>query len=322
MAIKRRNKIRLPNGPTGELEGDISVNRPIQQVNSGVLDNLEDDDSDICELQPIKFKKVPKRDVTFDGEQLTKENNSHYRNLYSSKEDVNTSKVSKDDVVVLNMEDMMEGGHRSLGELSEGGDSFEEEHTINIPTPEEIVKLKAQKSISRRNFNKSDTVREKDYVKLLDKEDKRELMETIKSNGGLKHTNEKDIENFSDDEMQDYQDERLALTDNQVAIQKDSKRRIIEEAIGDVCYRVNEEWEAQLLSKGNVLKPNEKTITALPILYPKNDVNGNNIEAISEMVSKISFQRKKVEMRLQALQKAKIDLEETKVRLLDTLIDN
>lgn len=171
-------------------------------------------------------------------------------------------------------------------------------HISSIPTRGEIAKLKAQKSLSRRKISESDVTTERDYVKLLDSEDKREIMETIRLNGGLKRNNEKEITNFSDDEMQGFQDEMLALTDNQIAIQKDSKRKIIEKAINEVPYRANEEWETQLLSKGNINKSNEKIITPLPVLFPDDDESGNSIERINEMVSKISLQRKKVEMRL------------------------
>ncbi|CAI7457036.1 CPS_collapsed_G0035520.mRNA.1.CDS.1 [Saccharomyces cerevisiae] len=147
-------------------------------------------------------------------------------------------------------------------------------------------------------------------------------METIRLNGGLKRNNEKEITNFSDDEMQGFQDEMLALTDNQIAIQKDSKRRIIEKAINEVPYRANEEWETQLLSKGNINKSNEKIITPLPVLFPDDDESGNSIERINEMVSKICLQRKKVEMRLQALEKTKIDLEKSKASLINKLVGN
>ncbi|CAI4046543.1 hypothetical protein SUVZ_11G2340 [Saccharomyces uvarum] len=318
MAIKKRNKIRLPSDPSEEFEGDTSVHRPIQQIKPGLLNCLEDDDSEICELQPIRFKKVPKRDVTFGGGQ---EDDSHYNELYHSRKDNNTSRKDNDDVVILNMEDMMEGQHQLLRDPFENGDSLGDEHSINIPTRGEIVKLKEQKSISRRNLNRSNIVREKDYVKLLDSEDKRELMETINSNGGLKRSNEKELENFSDDELQGFQDERLALTENQIAVQKDAKKKIIEEALGTTAYRVNEEWEAQLLNKGNVLKPNEVVITPLPILFPEDGENGNDIEEITEKVLKIRLQRKKVELRLQALQKAKLDLENSKANLISKLID-
>lgn len=322
MAIKKRNKIRLPSGLPEELGVDGSAHRPTQQINAVTLNDFEDDDNDVCALQPIKFKKVPKRDITFEGEQAIKENDSHYKDLYHSKKNTDTSMGNKDDAVVLNMEDLVEGNHDLFNDSSEASNSFEGEHTTSIPTREEIAKLKAQKSISRRKISKSDVVRERDYVKLLDSEDKREIMETIKSNGGLKRTNEKEIENFSDDEMQGFQDERLALTDNQIAIQKDSKRKIIEEAINDAPYRVDEEWETQLLSKGNIHKPNEGIITPLPILFPDDDESGNTIEGISEMISKICLQRKKVEMRLQALEKAKIDLENSKANLINKLIGN
>lgn len=319
MAIKKRNKIRLPSDPSGEFEVDTSVHRPIQQIKPGLLNCLEDDDGDICELQPIRFKKVPKRNVTFGDKQ---EDDSHYNELYHSKKDNDSLKKDNDDVVILNMEDMMEGQHQLLSDPFENGDSIGDEHSsIKIPTRGEIMKLKEQKSISRRNINKSNVVREKDYVKLLDSEDKRELMETIQSNGGLKRSNEKELENFSDDELQGFQDERLAVTENEIAIQKDAKKKIIEEALGTTAYRVNEEWEAQLLNKGNVLKPNEVVITPLPILFPEDGQNGNEIKEITEMVSKIRLQRKKVELRLQALYKAKLDLENSKANLISKLIE-
>ncbi|CAI4034780.1 hypothetical protein SMKI_11G2300 [Saccharomyces mikatae IFO 1815] len=324
MAIKKRNKIRLPGGPPNELEVDASVHRSMQQLKPGTLNDSDDDDddNDMFDLQPIKFKKVPKRDITFDAEQAAKEDDSHYKGLYQPKNNINTLKKNKDDLLVLNMEDLMEGGQQLLKNSSEVIDGLEGEHTISIPTREEIVKLKTQKAISRRNITKSDVVSEKDYVKLLDSEDKRELMETIKSNGGLKRINEKEIENFSDDDMQGFHDEKLALTDNQIAIQKDFKRKIIEEALSDAPHRANEEWETQLLSKGNIHKSDEKIITPLPILFPDNKETGNNTEGISEMVSKIRLQRKKVEMRLQALEKAKIDLENSKANIINKLMDN
>lgn len=87
-------------------------------------------------------------------------------------------------------------------------------------------------------------------------------------------------------------------------------------------YRANEEWETQLLSKGNINKSNEKIITPLPVLFPDDDESGNSIERINEMVSKISLQRKKVEMRLQALEKTKIDLEKSKASLINKLVGN
>lgn len=87
-------------------------------------------------------------------------------------------------------------------------------------------------------------------------------------------------------------------------------------------YRANEEWETQLLSKGNINKSNEKIITPLPVLFPDDDESGNSIERINEMVSKICLQRKKVEMRLQALEKTKIDLEKSKASLINKLVGN
>lgn len=87
-------------------------------------------------------------------------------------------------------------------------------------------------------------------------------------------------------------------------------------------YRANEEWETQLLSKGNINKSNEKIITPLPVLFPDDDESGNSIERINEMVSKISLQRKKVEMRLQALENTKIDLEKSKASLINKLVGN
>ncbi|CAI4603769.1 CDG_1a_G0033730.mRNA.1.CDS.1 [Saccharomyces cerevisiae] len=322
MAIKKRNKIRLPSGSPEEVGIDGSAHKSMQQIKPLVSNDSEDDDNDICVLQPIKFKKVPKRDITFDGEQAIKEDNSHYEDLYHSKKNTNASTGNKDDLLILNMEDLMEGNHHLLSDSSEAGSSSEGEHISSIPTRGEIAKLKAQKSLSRRKISESDVTTERDYVKLLDSEDKREIMETIRLNGGLKRNNEKEITNFSDDEMQGFQDEMLALTDNQIAIQKDSKRKIIEKAINEVPYRANEEWETQLLSKGNINKSNEKIITPLPVLFPDDDESGNSIERINEMVSKISLQRKKVEMRLQALEKTKIDLEKSKASLINKLVGN
>lgn len=57
MAIKKRNKIRLPSGSPEEVGIDGSAHKPMQQIKPLVSNDSEDDDNDICVLQPIKFKK-------------------------------------------------------------------------------------------------------------------------------------------------------------------------------------------------------------------------------------------------------------------------
>lgn len=103
---------------------------------------------------------------------------------------------------------------------------------LNLEDMDESVASTATPSTER-------VIAEKDYVRLLDKEDKKDIIDQIKRYGDGSHN-----------DMDDFEDEKLPVSNNERHLEKEKRKRLIQEALNE-----NEgvsKWEESLMGRVQV----------------------------------------------------------------------
>ncbi|GAV56002.1 hypothetical protein ZYGR_0AZ01740 [Zygosaccharomyces rouxii] len=138
----------------------------------------------------------------------------------------------------------------------------------------------------REAFQPKSEFREKDYVKLLDREEKGQIMSHVKKYGG---------DSDEDDTLQEFEDDRLALSHSERKSQDARKKKLIQDVIAE--DRQNDgssrEWEANLMNRVQIQRS-----PALPSLY-KGIIDGS---ALEQELSKVQHQKRQLKAKLTLLQ--------------------
>ncbi|AQZ13592.1 NTR2 (YKR022C) [Zygosaccharomyces parabailii] len=82
-------------------------------------------------------------------------------------------------------------------------------------------------------------ITEKDYVRLLDKEDKKDIIDQIKRYG-----------DGSDNDMDEFEDEKLPVSNSEQHLEKEKRKRLIQEALNE--KEGVSKWEDSLMSRAQV----------------------------------------------------------------------
>lgn len=313
MAIKKRNKIWL------QLSSAENVN---QQFSQGIKEKtkLEFNDEDDLVHNPIIIKKkaivsnnkLSNMEICFDNA-IIKEDHPEYSNIYKSK-------IKE---TIMNMEDL------------ENNDDIDEDiigSDDQIPSKEEIDKIMKKKLLLRNKINMgSEKVKENDYVKLLDEEDKLEILGIIDKNGGIQKNNNKDNSGH-DFELGEFEDERLAVSSTEKVIEMNKRKEMIEHALNNshdtTASALFPSWENQLLSLNSSLKGrlsnnlNFSSYNEIPPPLPRlADQTGiyDFREIITDKQNELSTRRKQLKNQLDVLTKQKIANEVQLHKLIQSL---
>lgn len=357
MSFRKRNKIKLPGISKEEDDvrnGNTQIPTVPLQFDNG---NLDDED----DIQPtIKLKKgkrkdfVPSVSSSENGKNI-QEDTSKSTNVSPNDKDVYGTlfKGKSKSNIVLNLEDESE-----IDDI-EVDNHDEEDDNSGILTSEQIRKIKEKKETIRRKNEKKKEVEkerfsERDYAKLLTSEEKADLLDTFKDNGGIAKLNEyKDIRNqegFIDDIVEDG---RLALTEKERIKEQENRREMIEEAArnefttGDHSGNTNGSFidDDYNAGYGNAYNPDHeeifrdeynysrkskhdkdnykllnKKIAKRPILWHKTE-NLEGDEIINAELARLSLKLKTIEIRYAMLESEKSKLIQNGKEILAQLLD-
>lgn len=332
MSFRKRNKIRIPTEETDNDEIDeIRPHNNIKIAYNREASDSESDDDDLDNLPGIKFKKRSGK-VTFLKDHVTDnvikpstilsydntsksdsgEIDDGYKELYSNK----PTKTQ-----VLNLEDEEELDEMEQKDSSSVGvsDKYSQAEIDKIKLQRESLRNKQQKS----SEVEKGTPTEKDYAKLLTTEERLDLMDTIKDNGGVQKANEhKDFTNIEDYVDERLEDERLALTENERTKQEEARRNMIQKALDedDSNDAATREWQYNLTQHGTNVQQDSSTKknVQLPILWPAHDTDKDD-SFIEDELKKLSVQHKTVQMKLDAMQKERLELKQRRQQILNEL---
>lgn len=333
MTFRRRNKIKLPVEEDNETKDskrkDISVKISYDKDES---DSNDDGDDNSDSIPAIKFKRRSGKATFLSGHTLsnssslpesTGEQNkaepANHDDDTESYKDVYSKVPSKSQVLNLEDEDEIDG--------------IEQEDDIDKDTTEtysraDIEKIKQHREAIRNKLNQSTeaengTPSERDYAKLLTTEEKLDLMDTIKDNGGMAKANEhKDFTNVEEYVDKRLEDERLALTENEKSQQAEARRNMIQDAIDreDSNDAATREWQFNITQHGtNMQQDNvKKNNSQLPVLWPDHDT-ADDTTFIEDELKKISVQRKTAQMKYDAMNKESATLKTRRRQILAEL---
>lgn len=149
---------------------------------------------------------------------------------------------------------------------------------------------------------KTNNFRERDYVNLLEREDK-ELLGNIK-----KMANNED-EDDEDKALGEFEDDRLALSLGEKSLQETSKKKLILHAMAQDSQKDddNREWEANLMNRVQI-----PSGPMLPSLY-EGPIQG---EACEIELSKVQQRKRQLNAQLSLLKNQKDNLEQKKDELI------
>ena len=293
MVIRRRNKIALP-AVTSEEHPELSGG-PLNNLSKVKINFFPEDaeDAGVGEYEtPIvslkrNAKQISNRPETDDESTRV----ADYHDLFKNKPKI------------LNLDDMIDDDMID----DENSDA---EHN-SIPTIEEIEKLKQRKIKLKSRAYRRDDIREKDYVSLLDNEDKSDLLETIKAQG----RNEGDDDWAEAELPNDLEDERLVLSEREKCARDQGKRAMIEEALNGQQVDSTQEWESRLLSKGfGHDRTKSEEVPVLPQLCVMDDAEQGN--QLDSMIAAVQRRKRQLALQLNTLIQQKRDLEEKKKSLI------
>lgn len=171
-------------------------------------------------------------------------------------------------------------------EKNKYGDLFKKDaKVLNLENIESDSDVEQQ---PRESFKPKDTFREKDYAKLLNKEEKREILDHFKKFGGSADSDE-------DDPLQEFQDERLVLSHKEQRLHDARKKKLIQDVIAQDFHSdgSSREWEANLMNRVQI-----QSGPILPSCY-KGAIDGN---ALEEKLTDVQQQKKQLKTKLALLQ--------------------
>lgn len=284
MKIRKRIKINLPDHPTARDGIDVKkLNKP----NFSLLQEDLDDDEDHGEVHIGALKKKKSRGV----EDLPPPDQEapRYNDIFSKKP---TSRV-------LNLEDMADDD-----DMAEEDDDNQE--STGFPSKKHIEDLKRAKLSSQKASEHREKVNEKIYVSLLDDDDKLEIMETIKKNGGP----DKAQGPPSDPDIDMLDDERLPLSSREHLLQNERRKHTIEKALRAQDDEASNAWESQLLSKGSGHFQHPPNTPKLPKLHPTENENGaDGSTQLSQAIASVVFRKSQLMKQLATLKSQKTSLQ-------------
>lgn len=308
--FRKRNKIKLPlpDSVGGNSETNQSTSR--NKIKSLSLNLGDEDEDNELDLVPIKLKKNRNKIVLTEENSVPNADDIDYKNELirnrSAGQD-NPPTMIRPEGRIMNMEDIEEEEVIELG--SEGSDN----NSYIFPSREEIENIKEKKSRSRNKYLKGHS--EKDYIKLLDTDDKLELMETINKNGGVHKKNDK-MGTLSDDNEEEFDDGRLAITENQRIDQESKKREFITEALNE--KDMGKDWENHVLTNVANLDTELMNEYQLPMLWddPREESDDDVLESL---INQLDLDDRKVSLQIRQIQKEEENLLIEKSKLLEAL---
>lgn len=286
--MQRRTKLRIPS-PSNldeEVEGlpaTVQKKRPVKRNKikiGSTYDEAEEEEeggNDELELKLKNRRKkgltthLPKIDNADDYNNNIDDNEEKqamrgkestdggYKELFlkQTKERKNLVESTAGKVQIMTLEDM------------EDMDDEEDFREDSVPSRREIEEIKKRKVIMKQKGGALGTgfydtgkqardieYNEKEYVKLLDQDDKLELMEIVGHTRGDEDENAKEFGTT----MNEFEDEKLALTGKEKRMEQIQRRLEIEQALMDTH---DAEWENQQLNKVGVEASHTANLPAL-----------------------------------------------------------
>lgn len=278
MGIRRRVKINVQSS------GDEGTTIDAKKLNRAKLslfrDDEEDDDFDVTPTRVLKKKKdQPARELP-----SVEDSHISYEDLFTGKSALNRGQER-----VLNLEDMDQEGSLPQEEDDESGDK-----TTGIASREEIEEIKRRRLKLKQAQDKISKEDEKVYVSLLDKEDKLEIMDTIKRQGG-----QEEDQNEPDDPEPDLLDDgKLPLSSREILMNQSNRKRAIEEAIKLQDEEASDAWETQMMSKGSGQSRPQAAIPVLPRLYAN---ESDESDELSQAIASVTLRKSQLEKQLKVL---------------------
>lgn len=293
MSFRKRNKIKIPTGEGKPATNNLKLNKTKISLD---LSEEEGDDIDLIPLRPKKSKPIqthydseeeeedielkpirPKTQNPFlsKGNKSTPISNNSYSDEEEEEEDndilyqdeINKLKTTKHESkpVIMNMEDMV-----ASGEISDDDNEATNKH----------------ERLNQRQI-RSD---EKEYIKIMDVDDKIELMDNLTKGGKVKISELKS--NDDDDEYDitnnEFMDERLALSKNEQIRQAKTRRQQIEEALSNTPLD-----EMKDSNKVEIVDAESQ----LPHLYNEDKDDDDNINDIIHQ-NKLILRKKEMELKV------------------------
>ncbi|QLL33835.1 hypothetical protein HG536_0F01600 [Torulaspora globosa] len=278
MNIRKRVKINVQSSAE---TGTIDAKR-LNKVRLSLFRD-DDDDDDLKDAPTRVLKK--KRDQQPSEIAAPEESHISYNDLFSRK---SASKPSFERV--LNLEDMAE-------------EDDSEPAAVACMEETEL----------RHSRNQDD---EKVYVSLLDKEDKLEIIDTMKRQGGPEEQDELD-----EHELELLDDGTLPLSSRELLLSRSRKKQAIEEAIRMQDEEGSATWETRMLSKGTGDSRHSAVIAALPRLYSSDssDDDESDVVGLSQAIASIALRKRQLEKQLIALKAQKASLQQQQATLIHRL---
>jgi len=323
MNFRKRNKIKLPISSSDESNVKLGVNKIKPSLNFSEDESLDDFD----DLPSLKMKKgarkyspFPTTTNTQDTNKLivsnvnlaTTDNRDSYDSIYKSK-NVNGT--------VLNLEDeteLIDIEQKDTGDIT----------SSNILSTSKIEEIKSKKENIRRKLLQSQDIEkgtptERDYAKLLSSEERLDLLDTYKDNGGTAKANEyKDTKNTEDYTDNIVDDGKLALTKNEILLEKQKRKDLIEQAINENDNdSISDIWEKNIMQQGSLgndsFKYNKKV--RRPVLWKDTaDFEGDSF--IEMELSKSRIKLKTKQLQCHSLQKERTALIQKGKSLINEII--
>ncbi|SCW00937.1 LAFE_0D01442g1_1 [Lachancea fermentati] len=300
----RRNKIRVRSTPSIQSQQDTGRSQRSKVKISSSYDDPEEEED--LELE-MKLKHRKKKNLNESIISLPESKEDRGIEVSYRKSAAGTANVEdvRQDVRIMNMDDFDDGPESDL----EG-----------IPSKQDIESIKMQRTLMQQRGTSSGTgfyanskkksveYDERSYVKLLNDDDKHELMETL----GKKESTE-DVEvNALEASLHEFDDERLALSKAEITQKDDRRREEIEKALND---KQSSEWETHQLNKVS----NVGVISSMPDLDTDIWTFDEMMKNLNDLVSSTQSKKTVLNGQIKAIYKECDALEGRKQDLLMSL---
>ncbi|CCF55785.1 hypothetical protein KAFR_0A03500 [Kazachstania africana CBS 2517] len=314
MAFKKRNKIKVPSLSAQAGGTNVTDSKKPIRLNLSYLED-EEEEEDHASLQikqnPLKQKKplilpvlphtVKMTSAEVDDD-VSPERDDEYKDLFKKR-------VSKPDVKILNLED------KGIFENIDGSDGDEE-----YMSKEQIERIKQRR---RRPFEREARSSEREYVKLLNDEEKLDVIETIKDNGGFEKRNgdKNDNEYIYDFEDEIFED-KLELNESVLSSKEVEKRENVDKILND--DEIGDEWEKHILSKTNNVidySDSQDKIRRLPKLFDSAMDDEDEGALLASKLSQITLAKRTKQLRIDALNKQRVGILEERDKLLQKILN-
>lgn len=310
MAIRKRNKIKISKFSNKDEENVSKSNKVTLSLG---FSEEEEDAETYINLKPIKPNAPLKSTSNGITNNVTKVN--FHKPITTTEEDEVEDILYQDELnklknkthdqpkqVIMNLEDMI-----SVGEISD------DEENANIPNTNKLFKGNDKQSNAKRLSDKDIRSQEKEYIKLMDENDKFTLMDTLTKNGRVKlsqlNKNEGDYKYNDELEGGEFADERLPLSNKEQIHQTSLRRKQIEEAISNIPLKE--------------FKENVETISTLkarlPTLCDDEEFNSGDYNNLDDILNQNKLNIKKIEIEIKIVTKKQEALINSRNNLIEQL---